>query len=64
MGVGAPGSTVTARNATTGAVLGTTTVIADGSFDLRNRATNIANPVNIYVDSNMGGTVGPFRVAG
>ncbi|HEY5423276.1 MAG TPA: fibronectin type III domain-containing protein [Ilumatobacteraceae bacterium] len=64
VGVGAPGSTVTARNATTGAVLGTTTVIADGSFDLRNRATNIANPVNIYVDSNMGGTVGPFRVAG
>jgi len=63
IGVGAPGSTVTARNATTGAPLGSATVIADGSFDLRNRATNIANPVNIYVDSNMGGTAGPFKVA-
>jgi hypothetical protein len=58
-GTGIAGSTLTARTAN-GTVLATGTVAAGGTFDLRNRA-NIGTAQPIFVDSNMGGTVGPFN---
>jgi len=61
IGIGTAGSTVTARTAG-GASLGSSTVLADGSFDIRNK-TGVANPVTVYVDSNMGGTSAGFKVA-
>jgi Fn3 associated/Fibronectin type III domain len=55
------GATVTVRNATTGAVIGSGTVVT-GAFDVRVR-TGVANPGQILVDSNHGGTFGPVGVA-
>ena len=63
VGAGAtPGSTITVRPAN-GTPIGTFTAAADGSFDLRVRNNRLGNPGNIYVDSNMGGTAGPIKVA-
>jgi hypothetical protein len=56
-GTGVVGSTLTARTAN-GTVLASGTVAAGGTFDLRNRA-NLGAAQPVFVDSNMGGTVGP-----
>lgn len=55
------GATVTVRNATTGAVIGSGTVTL-GAFDVRVR-NGVANPGLILVDSNHGGTFGPVGVS-
>jgi len=54
------GAVVTVRNATTGAVIGSGSVVA-GAFDIRVR-NGVANPGTILVDSNHGGTFGPVGV--
>ena len=58
------GATVTVRNATTGAVIGSAPVVA-GAFSVRVRAgaAIATNPGQILVDSNHGGTFGPVGVA-
>ena len=55
------GAVITVRNATTGAVIGSGSVVA-GAFDIRVR-TGVANPQLILVDSNHGGTFGPVGVS-
>lgn len=57
------GATVTVRNATSGAVIGSGTVVA-GAFDVRVRNGVPTNPGLILVDSNQGGTFGPVGVVG
>ena len=58
-------STVTIRNAT-GTVYGRATVAGcGGAFDFRLRAgVPTVKPPTVFVDSNLGGTAGPFNVAG
>jgi len=56
------GAVVTVRTAT-GVIYGTATVAAGGVYDVRNRTgVPAAKPATIFVDSNMGGTAGPFTV--
>ena len=58
------GSTVTIRNAT-GTVYGRVTVAVGGTYDFRLRAgVPTVKPPTVFVDSNLGGTAGPFNVAG
>ena len=58
------GSTVTIRNAT-GTVYGRATVAVGGTYDFRLRAgVPTVKPPTVFVDSNLGGTAGPFNVAG
>jgi hypothetical protein len=55
------GAVITVRNATTGAFIGSGSVVA-GAFDIRVR-TGVTNPQAILVDSNHGGTFGPVGVS-
>ncbi len=56
------GAVVTVRTAT-GVIYGTATVAAGGVYNVRNRTgVPAARPTTIFVDSNMGGTAGPFTV--
>lgn len=63
------GSIITVRSAPNAAgvvnVLGTATVTALGTWDLRIRGGSVppANPGTVFADSNLGGTAGPFTVA-
>lgn len=62
------GSIITVRSAPNAAgvvnVLGTATVAALGTWDLRIRGGNVprTNPGTVFADSNLGGTAGPFTV--